>query len=94
MIFIRILDPLVFVNLVKYFLKTSETLQTILLHTMIPLVTFVAGGIIATYKQPGKALEALNQACLELHKGADGVSKTWSEVHIKGQVEFSDSFGK
>ena len=41
-----------------------------------------------------KALEALNQACLELHKGADGVSKTWSEVHIKGQVEFSDSFGK
>ncbi|MGV0997610.1 hypothetical protein [Empedobacter falsenii] len=42
----------------------------------------------------GKAMEALNQACLELHKGADGVSKTWSEVHIKGQVEFSDSFGK
>ena len=44
--------------------------------------------------QGGKALEALNQACLELHKGADGVSKTWSLVHIKGQVEFSDSFGK
>ncbi len=42
----------------------------------------------------GKAMAALNQACLELHKGADGVSKTWSEVHIKGQVEFSDSFGK
>lgn len=42
----------------------------------------------------GKAMEALNQACFELHKGADGVSKTWSEVHIKGQVEFSDSFGK
>lgn len=41
-----------------------------------------------------KAMEALNQACLELHKGADGISKTWSEVHIKGQVEFSDSFGK
>ena len=41
-----------------------------------------------------KALEALNQACLELHKGADGVSKTWSEVHIKGQVEFSEGFGK
>ena len=63
MIFIRILDPLAFVNLVKYFLKTSETLQTILLHTMIPLVTFVAGGIIATYKQPGKALEASPAFC-------------------------------
>ena len=63
MIFIRILDPLAFVNLVKYFLKTSETLQTILLHTMIPLVTFVAGGIIATYKKPGKALEASPAFC-------------------------------
>ncbi|WP_333663154.1 hypothetical protein [Chishuiella changwenlii] len=41
-----------------------------------------------------KALTALNTACLDLHKGADGVSKTWSEVHIKGQVEFSESFGK
>lgn len=41
-----------------------------------------------------KAMDALNQACLELHKGADGISKTWNEVHIKGQVEFSDSFGK
>lgn len=41
-----------------------------------------------------KALEALNKACFELHKGSDGVSKTWSEVHIKGQVEFTQNFGK
>lgn len=41
-----------------------------------------------------KALAALNEACLDLHKGSDGVSKTWSEVHVKGQVEFSESFGK
>ncbi|WP_312557342.1 hypothetical protein [Empedobacter brevis] len=41
-----------------------------------------------------KAMDALNKVCLELHKGADGISKTWSEVHIKGQVEFSESFGK
>ena len=27
-----------------------------------------------------KAMDTLHQACLELHKGADGVSKTWSEV--------------
>lgn len=40
------------------------------------------------------AVEALNTACLDLHKGADGVSKTWSEVHIKGQIEFSEMFGK
>lgn len=29
-----------------------------------------------------KALESLNIACFDLHKGADGVSKTWSEVKI------------
>ncbi|MCG1035595.1 YceI family protein [Polaribacter sargassicola] len=28
------------------------------------------------------ALEALNEACFDLHKGADGVSKTWSEVAL------------
>jgi len=29
------------------------------------------------------ALEALNLVCLDLHKGADGVSKTWSDVKIE-----------
>ncbi|WP_405607153.1 YceI family protein [Polaribacter sp. Asnod1-A03] len=28
------------------------------------------------------ALESLNKACFDLHKGADGVSKTWSEVAL------------
>jgi hypothetical protein len=28
------------------------------------------------------ALASLNTACLDLHKGADGVSKTWSEVAL------------
>ncbi|MFT7330414.1 MAG: hypothetical protein ACI848_000479 [Roseivirga sp.] len=28
------------------------------------------------------ALESLNIACFDLHKGADGISKTWSEVKI------------
>ena len=28
------------------------------------------------------ALNSLNEACKELHKGADGVSKTWNEVAI------------
>ena len=34
------------------------------------------------------AIEAINKACFELHKGADGVSKTWSEVAINGSVQF------
>ncbi|SDR76529.1 YceI-like domain-containing protein [Polaribacter sp. KT25b] len=29
-----------------------------------------------------KALEALNKACFDLHKGADGVSKTWNDVAL------------
>ena len=29
-----------------------------------------------------KAVESINIACLELHKGKDGISKTWSEVAI------------
>jgi len=32
------------------------------------------------------ALESINTACLELHKGPDGVSKTWSEVAIGAAV--------
>jgi len=29
------------------------------------------------------ALEALNKVCLDLHKGDDGISKTWTDVEIK-----------
>ena len=36
----------------------------------------------------GPAVDSLNKRCFDLHKGADGVSKTWSEVQInlKGTV--------
>ena len=40
------------------------------------------------------AVEALNTVCGDLHKGADGVTKTWSEVEIVGAIEFSEEFGK
>jgi hypothetical protein len=29
------------------------------------------------------AIEALNLVCKDLHKGEDGISKTWSEVKIE-----------
>lgn len=35
------------------------------------------------------ALEALNLACLDLHKGADGISKTWNEVKIEVITSFT-----
>lgn len=34
------------------------------------------------------ALESLNKACFDLHKGADGISKTWSDVAIDIDVHF------
>ena len=34
------------------------------------------------------ALASLNTACLDLHKGADGVSKTWSEVALNITTTF------
>ncbi len=32
------------------------------------------------------ALASINEACFDLHKGADGVSKTWSDVGISAAV--------
>lgn len=36
--------------------------------------------------QAQTALESLNQACLELHRGPDGISKTWDEVMIDAKI--------
>lgn len=35
-----------------------------------------------------EALTSLNKACLDLHKGEDGVSKTWEEVAVKATCKF------
>ena len=32
------------------------------------------------------ALATLNKACFDLHKGPDGVSKTWDEIEIEGVI--------
>lgn len=37
----------------------SDTLQTILLYTLIPLVTFILGGAFATFKKPNKAFRSI-----------------------------------
>ncbi|HFX18108.1 MAG TPA: hypothetical protein ENK64_03090 [Flavobacteriales bacterium] len=34
------------------------------------------------------ALQALNKACYDLHKGPDGISKTWSEVEVLAKLKF------
>jgi len=53
---------------------------------------FSATGTIDLMDFDGKeALSSLNKKCFDLHKGADGVSKTWSEVaiNLKGSIKRS-----
>lgn len=38
-----------------------------------------------------KALAALSEACKDLHKGPDGVSKTWNEVNIYVSTKLKNS---
>ena len=38
--------------------------------------------------QAQSAIASINNACLELHKGSDGISKTWSDVAIAISVYF------
>lgn len=53
-------------------LAYSQSGDTVKANGTINLLTFEA--------QP--AVDSLNQACFDLHKGADGVSKTWAEANI------------
>lgn len=49
--------------------------------------TYTLSGVmnLENWKALG-AVAALNKACEALHTGADGVSKTWSEVAVKAEV--------
>ncbi|MBY0313962.1 MAG: YceI family protein [Bdellovibrionales bacterium] len=38
-----------------------------------------------------KSLESINKKCYDLHKGKDGISKTWSEVGLKISAQISES---
>jgi polyisoprenoid-binding protein YceI len=54
--------------------------------------SFTATGDMDILKFDGaSALKSLNTKCLDLHKGPDGVSKTWSDVtlNIKGNIKKS-----
>lgn len=68
----------------EYEVKSKFENNVFTIETMIDLVDFNAL----------PAVEALNKACGDLHKGADGETKTWSEVEIIGEIAFTDTFGK
>jgi hypothetical protein len=37
--------------------------------------------------QAQAAIAALNEVCFDMHKGADGISKTWTDVAINVQIK-------
>lgn len=41
-----------------------------------------------------KAFEELGKTCQELHKGADGVVKTWTEVHLNVSADVTSNCDK
>jgi len=57
-------------------------------------ITYVASGQLVELEgilnledfKAESALASISEACFDLHKGADGVSKTWSEVGISAAV--------
>ena len=71
-------------NSKEYEVKSTFINNKFTIETKVDLLDFNAS----------TALEALNNACSDLHKGPDGVTKTWSEVDIVGEIEFTESFGK
>ena len=58
--------------------------QTVLLTYTENEGAFVFDGVINLENWDALgAIEALNKVCLDLHKGEDGISKTWNDVAIK-----------
>lgn len=51
-------------------------------YTISGKVFNLTGSLKITDWNAQKALTSLNEACKDLHKGTDGVSKTWDEVAI------------
>jgi hypothetical protein len=43
----------------------------------------IKGTMLLKYWNALGALETLNKICFDLHKGEDGVSKTWDDVAIE-----------
>ncbi|MGJ8744749.1 YceI family protein [Polaribacter sp.] len=51
-------------------------------YTIVDNVFNMTATMDITKWNAGAALTSLNTQCLDLHKGADGVSKTWSDVAL------------
>ncbi len=48
----------------------------------------MSGSITTDQFMADEALASLNKACYDLHKGTDGISKTWPDVEIKITAQF------
>ncbi|MQP24872.1 hypothetical protein GFJ94_07315 [Flavobacterium sp. LMO8] len=78
--------------------RDNKTFLTISINDMVKQIEVASNYSGKKFTLEGKidlvdfgaenAIEAINTACYDLHKGSDGISKTWSEVALKGSVLF------
>ena len=55
-------------------------------YTLVDNV-FTLSGVMNLDQWNGQgAIESINKACFDLHKGTDGVSKTWNDVQIDASI--------
>lgn len=55
-------------------------------YTLVDNV-FTLSGVMDLEQWNGQAaIASINKACFDLHKGADGVSKTWNDVQIDASI--------
>lgn len=70
-------------------LTMNEVTQEVVLNYTLDGNNITLSGIIDMVNFDGDAMvESLNEACHDLHKGADGVSMTWSEVELEIVADF------
>lgn len=69
-------------NGIAKIIMNGESKDVPFTYTIIGKTFNMTASIDINNWKAGEALASLNKVCEDLHKGADGVSKTWSEVTL------------
>ncbi|MDH5414723.1 MAG: YceI family protein, partial [Flavobacteriaceae bacterium] len=95
-LFFGVMDNTISLTGTLYLEKTGTGNIELLMNGVnnkIPITYIVSGqlveldGVLNLDDWNGQdALASINKACFDLHKGPDGISKTWSEVAISASI--------
>lgn len=79
-------------KIVCYFNLADGEKKTVLNYTQEDSRIVLTGGFdLITDLQADSAYNSIHQKCESLHTGADGVSKTWSEVEVNVSIPFEST---